>query len=213
MNKARLFDYLKHQDPETLIQLLEKCYDSMRVQQIAEVFWHLNDKLFNTPLPQDGKTLLEKVQKFREDSLQGVYYAPFDINSKNYMNVPEETDQWFDKLGDFLIESTQLSQQGDHVHAVHCFNILYDLIINTDFWETIVFGDEVGMWMLTIKEKPCIEAYFTSAAAVYEPEEYVEAVSPIISYYDSQSREYKAYEKALNIANEQQKQLFMEKLG
>ncbi len=110
MNKARLFDYLKHQDPETLIQLLEKCYDSMRIQQIDEVFGHLNNQLFNMPSPQDGKLLFEEVRKFRDDSLQGVYYAPFDINSKNYMNVPEETDQWFDKLGDLRVQLQKRSK-------------------------------------------------------------------------------------------------------
>jgi hypothetical protein len=172
MNKKRLFDYLRNQNSNVLIQLLESCYDCMKTQQVSEVFYHLEENFLSNPSTQDGKLLLQEVQKFRDESQQGIYYAPFDINSKNYMDVPEETDRWFEKLGDLLKESTLLSKQGDHKCAVACFSILYALMDDPYLTEKIIFGDEVGMWMLGIKEEPCIKAYLTSAAAIYEPEEF-----------------------------------------
>jgi hypothetical protein len=44
--------------------------------------------------------------------LAGAYYAPFRINSRNFSDIPEETDAWFAQLGDFLAQSTALAEQG-----------------------------------------------------------------------------------------------------
>lgn len=70
------------------------------------------------PLHVDGPSLLEQVRQFQRDSLSGKYYASFDINSKNFTHVPEETRAWFDRLGDLLTGSARLSQQDDHTHAI-----------------------------------------------------------------------------------------------
>jgi hypothetical protein len=210
MNKKRLFDYLKNQDKKVLINLLEKCYDCMKTQQILEVFYYLEKKLLTNPEKLEGKSLLQEVQKFRAESQQGVYYAPFNINSKNYMEVPEETQMWFEKLGDLLKDSTLLSNQGDYKHAVECFSILYTLMDDPYLTEKIIFGDEVGMWMLGIKEEPCIKAYLTSAAAIYKPEEFVKIALLLIEYDRGSSFMYKVYEKAQHVANKAQK-LWLEK--
>jgi hypothetical protein len=46
--------------------------------------------------------------------VDGYYYAPFDINSKNFSDIPEETDAWFDEVSDYLEDSSRLTDQGDH---------------------------------------------------------------------------------------------------
>ncbi len=76
--------------------------------------------------------------------------------------------------------------------------------------EKIIFGDEVGMWMLGIKEEPCVKAYLISAAAVYEPDDYVKTALLLIDYDHSSSFMYKAYEKAQCAASKAQK-LLLEK--
>lgn len=210
MNKARLFDYLKSKDSIELVQLLENCYDCMKTQQITDVFSQLEKEIFKKNPLIDGDLLLKEVGKFNSESQHGVYFAPFDINSKNYMDVPEETQMWFEKLGDLLTESTLLSQQNHHQHAVRCFRILYRLIEDPLLSEQIVFADELGMWMLPIKEEPCIEAFLRSAAAVFKPQEYVEVALQMIGYDRGSS--YNAYKKAIHLANEAQKTLLEEEI-
>jgi len=202
MNKDKLFSYLKKQKVNVLIKLLDDCYCCMRTQDIRNIFGQIEDKFIKKSI-DDGKAILKKVQKFKKDSLRGVYYAPFDINSKNFMNVPEETDIWFETLGDFLTESSRLSEQGDHTNAVKCFGILFELIDKMD--DEIVFADELGIWMLPIKEEPCIRAYFKSAAAILNAEEYAQVVLPILRQDSYSSFCNKAYAKAKLAANKQQK--------
>jgi len=203
MDKNKLFKYIKtHQKPRELIKLLDDCYSCMKIRDIKNVFGHIEDK-FIKKSNGDGKAILKKVQKFQKDSLQGVYYAPFDINSKNFMNIPEETDMWFENLAEFLTESSRLSMQCDHVNAVKCFEILFELI--DKMCDEIVFADELGIWMLPIKMEPCITAYFKSAAAILNPKEYAKTVLPVIRQDSCASFCNKAYEKANRAANTQQK--------
>lgn len=139
MNRDQLFEYLKKQDINTLIKLLQDCYDIMSTQKIRDVFGHVENKwMEKSAISLDGKKTLEAVRKFQEESLAGKYYAPFDINSKNYMDVPEETDMWFEKIGDLITDSLQLSSQNDHVHAVQCFQILYELVDQMESGDNIV---------------------------------------------------------------------------
>jgi hypothetical protein len=207
MNKTKLFAYLKKRKSSELIKLLDGCYNLMKTRDIDAVFGHIESKLPINKSPNDGKKLFKIVDRFRDASFDGEYYAPFDINSKNYMNVPEETDMWFEKLSDLLTDSTNLSNQGYHINAVKCFEILFMLMENVDRGEEIVFADELGMWMLPINEEPCINAYFKSAAAIYEPDKYVKAVLPLIRTDGYSSFKNKAYEKAKRAASKSQKLL------
>jgi hypothetical protein len=117
MNKDQLFSHLKKQKPSVLIQLLDDCYSGMKTRAIGEVFGHLENEFEDKPV--EGKKVLKSVKKFVNDSLKGKYYAPFNVNSKNFMDIPEETDMWFEELADLLTDSSELSAQGEHIHAVN----------------------------------------------------------------------------------------------
>jgi hypothetical protein len=82
MNKSKLFDCLEKKKKSDLIDLLSDCYDSMKTKQISEVFSCIGDE--SRKIPSDGKTVLKNIKKIFNDSLNGVYYAPFNINSKNW---------------------------------------------------------------------------------------------------------------------------------
>ena len=209
MNRDRLFEYLKKQGIDTLIKLLQDCYDIMSTQKIRDVFGHVENEWLKEPaVSLDGEKTLEAVRKFQEESLVGKYYAPFNINSKNYMSVPEETEVWFEKVGDLITDSSQLSSQNDHVHAVQCFRILYELIDQMELDDNIVFADEYGRWMIVTDEEVCIEAYIKSAAMMLSPEEYVETVLPFIIRDSRKSfSNKKVYSKVRLYANKQQQTL------
>ena len=94
--------------------------------------------------PIDGKQLLRAIKKFRRESLGGAYYAPFDMNSKNYMFIPPETEAWFDRLGELLTASVQLTKQRDHLLATNCFDALFELIDAMESGDDIVLPTRSG---------------------------------------------------------------------
>jgi len=153
----------------------------------------------------NGKKLLQKIQKFEKDSFAGEYYAPFEINSKNFSEIPQETEMWFEELNELLSSSTQLSKQGDHAVAIECFSILYDLISDMDSGEEIVFADEYGSWMIPGDEKEYIRAYITSLAKMKSPEDFSDLVIPLIRRDSYESFVNKVYNFAIKVATDEQK--------
>ena len=204
MDRGRLFEALADEEPSALLDLLEKAYDEMKIDQRNGVFGNYARSL--PPEPVDGEVLLIEIEVFQEHSLAGYYYEPFAINSKNWTYVPEETKQWFEEMGDYLKASCQLTAQGDHLHAVACFGILYELIEALDSGEEIVFADECSSWMIPVDEKVYIAAYMTSLAATMGPEEFTAAAIPLIRRDSWQSLSAQAYKSAISAANEEHRE-------
>jgi hypothetical protein len=203
MNKTRLLQFLSTKDLIFLLDLLSAAYDQMDRDQRHWVFGKLVEKL--PPTPVDGEVLLDEIEGFRRESLAGTYYEPFNINSKNWMHIPEETQEWFECLGDLLKACCQLTRQADHLHAVTCFGILYELIEALESGEEIVFGDEIGSWMIPGDEKQYIAAYMASLAAVTSSEEFSAAALPLIRRDGWHSFSAQAYPSAVRAANEAQR--------
>jgi len=153
----------------------------------------------------DGKKMLRAIRKFRRDSLAGKYYAPFNVNSRNWMHIPAETEAWFDQLGQFLAESIQLSQRGEHPQAVACFGLLYELIAAMEEGREIVFADELGSWMIPGDEKKAIAAYLKSLAIIAAPEDYAAVAVPLIKRDSRQSFADQVYVSAMRAASKAQK--------
>ena len=203
MDKTRLFQFLSNEDSAVLLDVLSAAYDEMKYDQREAVFGRYVEAL--PPAPVDGEVLLNEVERFRQDSYAEVYYAPFDINSKNWRYVPEETKEWFDRLGDLLQGSAQLTVQGDHLHAAACFGVLYELIDDMESGKEIVFGDEIGSWMIPGDEKELIAAYMISLAATALPEEFTVAALPLIRRDTWQGFVTQAYASAIRAATEAQR--------
>jgi hypothetical protein len=203
MDETRIFQYLASQDAAVLLDRLRKAYAEMSYDQRQAVFGDIVLSL--PPVYVDGEDLLDEIEEFRRESLAGVYYAPFRINSKNWMHVPEETKEWFEFLRDFLQASAQLTTQGEHHHAVACFGILYELIERMVNGEEIVFGDEIGTWMIPGDEKQAIAAYLTSLAAVASPEEFAAAALPLVKRDSWESFSNQVYATAMQVTDEAQR--------
>jgi hypothetical protein len=199
MDKTRLFQFLSTQEASVLLDLLSVAYDEMSRDQRQAVFGRYVRTL--PPAPVEGEALLAKVEEFRRESLAGVYYAPFDINSKNWMHIPDETEEWFERLGDLLKACTQLTAQGDYRHAVACSDVLYELIGAMERGDEIVFGDEIGSWMIPGDEKQYIAAYMASLAVTATPEEFTAAALLLIQRDSCQSFASQAYASAMHVAN------------
>jgi hypothetical protein len=203
MDKDLLFQFFSTQPVSVLLEVLGAAYDQLDRAQRQAVFGTHIQKL--PPPTVDGDELLSDIEKFRDDSLAGHYYVPFNINSKNYMHVPEETEEWFERLGELLAASERLTWQGDHLHAVVCFGILYELIGALEYGKEIVFGDEIGSWMIPGEEKKFIVAYLKSLAAISTPETFTAGAVPLIKRDSGHSFADQVYVSSIDVANPEQK--------
>ncbi len=203
MNKERLFEYVKTQNQSKLLELLSLAFDTMDTNQRHDVFGKTAKEV--PPSPVDGKEILATIEQFYEKSMAGYYYASFDINSKNFSDIPEETDAWFDEIGDHLEDSSILTDQGDHEMAAQCFKLLHELIDRMEAGDEIVFADEYGTWMITGDEKRFIKSYLSSLSAISTPEEYANDAIPLLKRDSYESFHNKVYTTAIKIANQGQK--------
>ncbi len=201
MDKEQLFNILAKQPKSVLLDALSSAYNELTTRQQRWIF----EEFIPEPSSIDSKKLLKDVKKFEQDSLSGVYYAQFDINSKNYMHIPEETEEWFDRLGDLLKESTRLTEQKEHAQAVECFDILFKLIAEMEKGEEIVFAHELGSWMIPGGEKKALAAYISSLAATKSPEEFTAIVLPFVKRDSYHSFADKVYTSANRFASKEQK--------
>ena len=163
--------------------------------------------------PVDGKKLLRTIRGFRRESLAGAYYASFNMNSKNYMDIPPETEAWFDRLSELLASSTQLTQQKDHQLATACFGLLFELIGAMESGEEIVFADEIGSWMIPGDEKQFISAYLRSLAATATPEAFAVVALPLIRRDSRQSFASEVYQSAVRVATKEQRAYLEAEIG
>ncbi len=202
MNKKRLFEYLKSQDNSILLALLNLAYDAIDINQRHDVFGKIIMEMPSSPV--NCKNLWQTIKTFYEKSMSGYYYAPFDINSKNFSDIPEETDAWFDEIGDYLEDCSRLADQGDHKMAVQCFKVLHELIDVMEDGDTIVFADEYGTWMISGDKKWFVKSYLTSLSKVSTEEEYTMGAIPLIKRDSYESLHNKVYSAAIKIGTKDQ---------
>ena len=177
--KARLLSALAMENKAALIRLLGRSYDHLSTAQAEKVFADYMPKpakpvgTKSANRRTTGKALLEKVKQFHADSLARRYYAPFEINSKTWGQIPAKTQEWTRKAAELLTASRQLSARNAHREAATCFGLIYELLEAVDDGDAeIIFGEEVGTWMVPVDEKEAVKAYLTSLAAVASPEEF-----------------------------------------
>ena len=199
INKGVIFETLKKLKKSDLIEYLESSFDEMDDRQRRDVFIKLQNATLNKNIKPTE--LYSKVLEFYEKSLRGDYYAPFDINSKNFMDIPDETDEWFSELSYYLDETSKLVDKEEFKIANQCFDKLYDLIDEMGKGE-IVFADEYGTWMI-IPKRDYNNAYIISLSQTENEDIFAEKVLPLLKR-DSYSLRSKIYSKIRKAANSKQ---------
>ena len=146
MVKKKIFEHIKKMKKAELIELLETAFDETDRKEREYIFGEINEAIESKS--ETPKKLYKKIEKFFNQSIDGHYYAPFSISSDNFMDVPDETDEWFTKLSKFLDKTSNLVQQKEYNIANECFIKLYELIEMMMSGENIVYADELGSWMI-----------------------------------------------------------------
>ena len=205
MNEVTLFVSLEKCDKSELINLLENSYFEMNADQRQAVFGsHIIDEINNRVIDQSGADdIVSDVNNFYKDSTAGVYYAPFNINSKNYMDIPEETSEWCNQVGIYLDEASQLTKQNFHTESVHCFKLLFDLFDKLAD-DDIVFADELGSWMIGGDKEQAITCYITSASTILPENKFAEHIAALLKIDSYESYSNQVYKKSLSICTKEQ---------
>ena len=149
MEKETIFNHLSGLKKRKVLTYLDSAWETMTEMQRRTVFGELNKGLMFellTPLEH-----LKAVEVFCNDSMNKKYYAPFDINSKNYRTIPEKTSIWFDTIGELLDRTCEWVNKGEKEIALKSFKLLFDIIKIMENSASIVFADEYGDWMIITK--------------------------------------------------------------
>lgn len=205
MNEAELFAIISKKKKDVLLDLLKSAYAEMKSKQRANVFDDIIYETIATKKTIDEQKLLNEIKKFYKLSIDGHYYAPFDINSKNFMDIPEETDEWCNKTTLFFEETSRLTTLKKHKTAIKCFNMLFDLMDRVDSGDEIFFADEAGTWMVGADEKKALKSYIISLSKVATVAEFVEHTVPLLIRDSHNSFSNKVYIKIKNVAKKEQK--------
>lgn len=196
IQKNKLFQAVNKLKKSELLSLLEDAFDNMDGKTQRYVFGELFKA--HTKKERTPKELLGKIEDFYTKSMAGHYYASFNINSKNFSDIPEETDEWFDEISDYLDFTSTIVEEQQYEIGLKCFTVLFELIDRMESGEEIVFADELGDWMIVAK-KDYIEKYIIALSKeVKSVEEYVKILIPRIksdSYFSFSNGVYKKVKK------------------
>ena len=204
MDEQRVFASLGKQKKAALLEYLRAAWEQMDDDQRRNVFAGAMPALPKVRV--DGDKLWQEIEQFRRDSRARKYYAPFNINSKNWTDIPRQTREWCDQFARLVEQTSELSARGEHAQAVRCFAVLYELLRAMEGGDQeIIFGDEIGNWLIHTDEKVWLKAYLTSLAATRGPEEFAEAVGPILFRDSIHSFASRVYQSACAVANAKQK--------
>ncbi len=139
MDEQAVFAFLKKQEKTVLLDYLHAAFQEMDADQRRAVFGEVDRKPVKAP--SGGDELREEIDEFRRDSLARSYYAPFNMNSKNFMHIPERTREWCSLFARFVADASTLTARGEHTQAAACFAMLYELLEALDQGEEIIFAD------------------------------------------------------------------------
>ncbi len=127
--------------------------------------------------------VIDKVKAFYEASRRGEYYESFNVNSKNFMEKSEGTEEWIAECERLLEDVLQLSGDRDPAEAREAFELVFALLRRIDEGEDdiIFFADEAGSWQVGVDWPKVLPAYFRCLAATAPAEQYARLASAVIN--------------------------------
>ena len=130
-----------------------------------------------------------EVRRFYEASLQGCYYKSFAVNSGNFMEVSEGTEEFEAEFNRLLGLCVHAAGNESRANMREAFELLFDLLRRIDFGDEIVFfADEGGSWAIDVNWHIALPAYFRCLAETASPEDYAREVDRAIKDFSEYHR-------------------------
>jgi hypothetical protein len=126
--------------------------------------------------------VIDKVKAFDRASRRGEYYDSFNVNSRNFMEKSEGTEEWIAECKALLEDVLRLSSAGDAAEAREAFELIFALLrrLNEGEDDIIFFADEAGSWQVGVDWSRVLPAYFRSLAATAPAEEYARLAVAVV---------------------------------
>ncbi|OHD19173.1 MAG: hypothetical protein A2086_14755 [Spirochaetes bacterium GWD1_27_9] len=201
MEKKLLIKILKKQKKDDLIKLLMTSFDNLSLSDQFQIFNEIYQKGLISK--NNVNKIVNDIKIFYKESLSKEYYAPFDINSKNYMIIPEKTKIWCNKMADYYKKTIYLTNKCRHNLALECYDMLYYL--ENNMCEEIVFADELGSWMIPINQSEIMPKYVESISRVCKPEDFKNRIINLMEIDNYSFNKLSVYNEAIKIGTLEQK--------
>lgn len=155
------------------------------------------------------RTLHQKAIDFHRASVEGEYYEPFTVNSRNCTELSGGTEAWMDEALILFERATAASRAGELDEACAVFELLWDLFDRVDRVEDIIFfGDEHASWHVPVDYRAVLPAYFHALAATVTSTVFGARVLEIIERHDRGQRdEQLSAARALRLSDEHREAL------
>ena len=199
---------------EDLLNLLDRAIELIPQERLPELIEGFFDPILLSVDQLSEHTLLEDVLNFHSDSLGGLYYEDFEVNSKNFMERSRGTINWITEHQRLLNRCLQDSSQEDPKQIRQAFDLLFNLLDEIDECrdDIIFFADEAGAWQVGVEWDEVLPCYFKILAAVAQPSEYAEGVIKLVkSHANYNSDNY--FKLALEVAKKPQQKILKARLS
>lgn len=196
-------------DVEDLLSLLDRAIELIPQEQLPDLirgFFDLDS--FQVDEMVEDELILETVLDFQTDSLAGVYYESFRVNSRNYMDQSRGTINWIAEFNRLMDRCIKECEAGEYFQAHPAFEILIELLNEIDECrdDIIFFADEGGSWQVGVSWEHVLPSYFNALAEVVEPEAYAQSVIKVVKNHADYRRDIHL-KTAMRIANPAQRKV------
>ncbi len=199
---------------EELLSLMDRAIELLPQESLPKLIEGFFDPELLTVEELSEQTVLEEVEEFHTDSLAGLYYEDFEVNSKNFMEQSRGTINWIAEHKRLMKRCIKESSKGEVEEIRQAFEGLFDLLDEVDECrdDIIFFADEAGAWQVGVEWDEVLPCYFKVLAAVVQPREYAEGVMKLVkSHVNYNSENY--FKLALEVAKKPQKKALKARLG
>ncbi len=199
---------------EELLNFLDRAIELLPEERLPELIEGFFDPDLLKVEELSEQSLLEEVEDFHSDSLDGLYYEDFEVNSKNFMERSRGTMNWIAQYNRLMKRCQKESSKGKPEEICQAFERLFNLLEEIDECrdDIIFFADEAGSWQVGVEWDEVLPCYFKILGAVAEPVEYAEGVIKLVkSHADYDSDKY--FKLALELSKSPQKKVLKARLA
>ncbi len=167
---------------ETLLGVLDRAMAHVPADRLPEVLGTSVPIKEVRAGPLGAKALLKAARGFARDTLHGAYFDSIDVNSKNWTEKSEGTEDWINNCKRLLESCVAQAPAGPAEVVREAFETLFDLLRRIDKGEDIIFfADEAGSWQVDVDWDVVLPAYYGCLSQTATPHEYAKVVTELVA--------------------------------